>query len=527
MKKILFILAITLSLGYASCQKADFAESYPNPAKISQTTVEKSYAGFVSANRWYVLPDYWNYFVVLRTTVTRYTQAVGWVNSAGQYVPGYAGIDSRWSNYYNFLAQFRDLEKNYNALSKADQDDRKIYMITSKIYLYDHTQKVVDLHGDIPFSEAGKLSDNGGDYDKSLPKYDGAEAIYTKMLDDLKAFSDELNTLTVSSGILAGFKTQDIVNKGDITMWKKYNNSLRLRILNRVSGVAAFSSRASSEIAAIVGDPAKYPIITENADNVQLKVTNINTEIHSKNFRTGLEDWNGNLAGKAMIDHMKTASDPRLRVMFEPGVNASGAYIGLDPMLSSSAQDALVAGGTISIYNRSTLSRNQFFPGVLINAPEVHFLLAEAHLRGGNATAARTAYNNAVTKSIQFYYGLRALTNDNTSPALTPTNDTEIAAYLAHATVDWDAATTPAAKLKLIAAQKWIHYSVVQPLESWSEIRRLDAPTFSFEIDNTNTQKTPPARWLYSGTESVYNTVNYNTMKAKDNLTTRLFWDAN
>jgi hypothetical protein len=69
------------------------------------------------------------------------------------------------------------------------------------------------------------------------------------MLDDLKSFSDELNSITVSTGILAGFKTQDIVNKGDITMWKKYNN------------------------------------------------TNINTEIHYKNFRTGLEDWNGNLAG--------------------------------------------------------------------------------------------------------------------------------------------------------------------------------------------------------------------------------------
>lgn len=526
MKKILFILAITLSLGYASCQKAEFADSYPDPSKISKTTVEKSYAGFLAANRWYVLPDYWNYFVVLRTTITRYTQAVGWVNSANQYVPGFAGINDRWDNYYNFLTQFRDLEKNYSELSKEDQNDKKIYMITSKIYLYDHTQKVVDLHGDIPFAEAGKLSQNAGDFDKSLPKYDGAEAIYTKMLDDLKAFSEELNTLTVSPGILAGFKTQDIVNKGDVTMWKKYNNSLRLRILNRVSGVAAFSSRASSEIAEIVGNPAKYPIVTENTDNVQIKVTNINTEIHSKGFRTGLEDWDGNLAGKVMIDHMNTTSDPRLRVMFEPGLKANGVYNGLDPMANSNDQTALVAGGTIAIYNRSTLSRNQFFPGVLLNAPEVHFILAEAHLRAGNAAAAKAAYNNGVTKSIQFYYGLRAITNDNTAPAVAPTNDTEIAAYLTHASVNWDAASTNADKIKLLATQKWIHYSVIQPLESWSEIRRLDSPTFNFEVDNANSQKTPPTRWLYSGSEAVYNTVNYNTMKAKDNLTTRIFWDA-
>lgn len=519
-------MAITLSLGYASCQKADFQDSYTDPSKISKTTVEKSYAGFLASNRWYVLPDYWNYFVVLRTTVTRYTQAVGWINSSNQYVPGFAGIDSRWDNFYNFLAQFREVEKIYGELSAADQTDRRIYMITSKIYLYDHTQKVVDIHGDIPWSEAGKLSSNGGDYNKSLPKYDNAETIYTKMLDDLKLFSDELNTISISSGILAGFKTQDFVNKGDITLWKKYNNSLRLRILNRVSGVSAFQSRANTEIAAILGDPAKYPIITENTENIQLKVTNINTEIHSKNFRSGLEDWDGNLAGKAMIDQMKSTNDPRLRAMFEPGLNASGVYTGLDPLFASSVQTALVAGGTISIYNRSTLSRNQFFPGVLINAPEVHFLLAEYYLRAGNAGAAKTAYNNGITKSIEFYYGLRALSNDSTSPTLVATTSSEIASYLSHALVNWDAASTNTDKLKLLATQKWIHYSVVQPIESWSEIRRLDSPTFNFEIDNTNTQKTPPTRWLYSGSEMVYNTVNYTAAKAKDNLTTRIFWDA-
>jgi len=297
-------------------------------------------------------------------------------------------------------------------------------------------------------------------------------------------------------------------------------------MLNRVSGVSAFQARANTEIAAILSDPDKYPIITENAENAQLKVTNINTEIHSKGFRSGLEDWDGNLAGKPMIDHMKSTNDPRLRAMFEPGLNAAGIYNGLDPMSVSAVQTTLVAGGTISIYNRSTLSRNQFFPGILMNASEVHFLIAEYYLRSGNAGAAKTAYNNGITKSIEFYYGLRAISNDNTAPTLMPVRAAEIASYLGHTMVSWDAAATNADKLKLLATEKWIHYSVVQPVESWSEIRRLDSPTFNFEIDNTNIQKIPPTRWLYSGSEMVYNTANYAAAKAKDNLTTRLFWDA-
>ncbi|MEP7109200.1 MAG: SusD/RagB family nutrient-binding outer membrane lipoprotein [Ferruginibacter sp.] len=525
MKKVLFMLTLALTVGFIACKKSDFKDSYADPSKISVTSVEKQFTGFLGSNRWYVLPDYWNYFVVLRTTITHYTQAVGWVNSPNQYVPGYAGIDSRWDTYYNFLAQFREFENVFNTLPADDQNDRRIYMIAATIYLYDHTEKVVDLHGDIPLSEAGKLSANGGDYAQSLPKYDDAEAIYTKMLDDLKGFADELNTMTVKEPIKPGFKTQDIINKGDIALWKKYCNSLRLRMLTRVSGVASFQSRVTSETAAILANPASFPVITANADNIQINVFNLSTEIHSKNFRSGLEDWDGNLAGKAMIDHMKANEDPRLRAMFEPGANAGGVYNGLDPLLTSNAQTSLVAGGTLSIYNRSTLSRNQYFPGVLMNAAEVNFLASEAYLNAGNNTAAKAAYNDGIANSIKFYYLLRTLTNDNTSPALIPTDDTEIGNYIAKTAINWDNAATNADKLMLLATQKWIHFSVVQPVESWAEMRRLDAPSFSFEVDNANTQKQPPLRWLYASSEQTYNTANYGAVKSKDNLTTRIFWD--
>jgi tetratricopeptide (TPR) repeat protein len=524
MKKILMLTMASLLI-FTACDKQDFEESYANPSKISTSSVEKQFTGFLIANREYVIPSYWNYFVVLRTTVNRYTQAVGWVNATAQYVPGGGLISNRWDNYYSFLAQYREFEKIYSGLSASDQADRRIYMIAATIYLYDHTQKVVDLHGDIPFSQAGMLSFNGGDYQASLPEYDKAGDIYTKMLDDLKAFADELNSIEVPSGIQTGFSTQDIINNGDLDSWRTYCNSLRLRMLTRVSAAASFESRADSEIGAILADPGSYPVVMDNADNIQIEIHDLSTPINSTGFRTGLEDWGGNLAGKAMIDRMLSTDDPRLRVMFEPGANASGNYAGIDPLLTTATQQQLADGGTISIYNRSTLSRNEYFPGVLINAAEVYLLVAEYYLNQGNDALAKAAYNEAIRQSVKEYYAFRSVSNDNVSGAVTPTSDAEIATYQNDASVSWDDAANTTEKLELIATQKWIHFSVVQPIESWAEQRRLDLPALTFLEDASNPQKLPPARWLYAASENTYNTANYSQVRQSDNLTTQLFWD--
>jgi tetratricopeptide (TPR) repeat protein len=528
-KGYLMIVSFLLVLG--ACTQQDFEEAYFRPSGVAETSVEQQFEGFLIAHREYVIPSYWNYFVVMRPTVNRYTQVVGWVNAPGQYVPGGGLISDRWNNFYNAVGQYKDFVKVYSAEPVANQEDRRIYMIAATIFYYDATQKVVDIHGDIPWSQAGLLSTFGGDYQKALPAYDQAQDIYTKMLDDLKAFADELNTITVKPGVATFFQSQDIINNGSIDLWKRYCNSLRMRMLMRVSDVPAFQVRVASEMDEILANPAEYPVITANSQNVQIDIHNIENNqsegfnLNSTGFQSGLEDWGGNIAGKAMIDNMKSNTDPRLRVMFEPGASAGGVYNGLDPMLNATTQEGLFNGGTMAIYNRSTLSRNDYFPGILMNAAEVYFLIAEYQLRDGNDAAAKTAYNAGIEQSIREYYSFRALSNDNVSGAVTPLADAEITAYQDATTVDWDNAANDDEKLELIATQKWLHYSVVQPMEGWAELRRMDVLDFNFEVDNSNAQTLPPARWLYAASENVFNAENYNAVRAKDNLTTKIFWD--
>lgn len=529
MKKIFLIIGIASAVMVSSCSKSQLEDDYTDPAKVASTNVERQFAGFLGANRDFVMYKYWNYFVVLQNTLLPWTQTVGMINAPGRYIPGAAAIGDRWSNYYAFLAQYKDLLKVYNALSTEEQQTNRMFIIAATIYFYDHSQKVVDLHGNIPWSEAGLLGTYGGDYQKAAAKYDNAEEIYTKMLDDLKGFADELNNINISASTATLLNTQDFVNHGNVEKWKKYCNSLRLRILMRVSDVASFQSRVASEIPAILGNTAAYPLVLTNDDNIQIVVTTVSTDISngsatgaSASFYTGLIGWGGgDVAGKAMIDHMNNNADPRLRAMFQPGENAAGVYAGLDPSLGNTVQTDLVNGGTLARYNYSTLSQNIMIPGMLINAAEVNFLLAEYYLESGNDASAKTAYERGINSSIDYYYWLRTISNDNTN-TLTPTTTVEKNAYIASAGAAW--AGTDAEKLSKIATQKWIHYSVLQPIENWSELRRLKLPALIFVAD-VGVQTLPPNRWVLPSNEITFNADNYSAVSSTDNLTTKIFWD--
>lgn len=530
MNKITLLWLGGLLLTSVSCRESEFAESYANPSRIAQTTVEKQFTGVLFANREYVVPSYWHYFVGLRTTLNRYTQALGWVNASGQYVPGSSGVESVWYAYYDMVAQYRELQKIYAALPADAQADRKIFMLAAAVYVYDQTQRMVDLHGAIPFSQAGLLSTNGGDYLASTAPFDTAEGIYTFLMDDLKRIATELNSITLNAGYQRAFQTQDYVNKGDLTAWKRYCNSLRLRLLNRVSDVESFKSRSNTEIAEILGNPTTYPIVETNAQNIQINIYDINTDLNAKGFQEGLEStgWYGNTAGKALIDHMNANQDPRRPILFEPGANAAGAYIGIDPTATEAEQTALFNAGRVAIYNRYTFSRNQFFPGVLINAPQINLIKAEYYLRTSNDASAKTAYETAIAQSVEFYNGILARTNATgitgaTVP--TPATAASVTAYIAGPGVSWSSAANNVDKLKLIATQKWLHYNIVQPYENWADIRRLDYPVLNFQVDNANNQTIPPVRWTIPGNEVTYNTANYAAVRGTDNLTTKLFWD--
>ncbi len=532
MRKIILLGLVALMVA-SGCTKKQFSDAYADPSKVSSTTVDRQFAGFMSSNLNYIMYHYGPYFVDYQNTIIPWSQTAATLNTSGRYLPGAAAIGDVWSTYYGFVAQYKELLRLNSTLSAADQTADRLYIIAATIYYYDFTQKMVDIWGDLPWSGAGLLGTNGGNYQASAAKYDDAATIYTKMLDDLKGFSDELNSISVPVAVTTVMNTQDFLNHGDLTKWKRYCNSLRIRLLTRANGVSSLQSRSNTEIAAILANPTSYPIVSDYTENISIKVvSNTSGGVNdgtgagaSSDFYSGLIGWgNADRADKGMIDTMNNNSDPRLRVLFEPGDSAKGVYRGLDPSLTNSAQTAVLDSSMIARYNRSTLSQNNFLPGMLINAAEIDFMLAEYYLNASDDANAQAAYEAGITQSINYYFWLRANSNSAVAGTLTPLGGTEISDYLASSGISWSGAGSTAQKVNLIAIQKWINYNVLQPMEAWAEQRRLKLPALTF-VEDAGVQKLPPNRWIYPTNELTYNAANYQAVQAKDILATKIFWD--
>ena len=102
--------------------------------------------------------------------------------------------------------------------------------------------------GNIPFKEAGYLGITG-DIAGSYPSYDKAEDLYKMMLDDLKEINTKLAGMTSLSTLTSTYlKAQDYINKGDLNIWRKYANSLRLRMALTIADQGTMTDEGRSII---------------------------------------------------------------------------------------------------------------------------------------------------------------------------------------------------------------------------------------------------------------------------------------
>ncbi|MGZ3812927.1 MAG: SusD/RagB family nutrient-binding outer membrane lipoprotein, partial [Mucilaginibacter sp.] len=112
---------------------------------------------------------------------------------------------------------------------------------------------LTDAYGDIPYKQSANI-------DQSItPAYDTQKNVYYGLLDDLKAAQAALNP---SGKAIAG----DIIYANNITLWKKFANSLRLRIALRIADRDA--AKAKQVLDDIQAEGSGY--ISSNSEIAQL-----------------------------------------------------------------------------------------------------------------------------------------------------------------------------------------------------------------------------------------------------------------
>lgn len=345
---------------------------------------------------------------------------------------------------------------------------------------------LTDQYGDVPYKQASNI-------DQFLtPAYDAQKDVYFALLDDLKTAQQ---SLTSSGKPILG----DAIYGNNIALWKKFANSLRLRIALRIADREP--EKAKQVLADIQTEGGGY--ISANSEIAQLLYLDSPNQNPISNLFDTRDDYR---ISKTIVDKLFELSDPRLPIFASPTKDATPqTYVGIP--------NGLLVGDASNLGFAKTSKPGTYFlaphaPAVIISYAEVLFDRAEAAARGFTAESAADLYNQAVQASLK-QYGI---------------SDAAVNTYTASAAVQYDASNFR----KSIGNQKWIAL-FGQGLEAFAEWRRLDYPQLKPAVAGALNGKLP-ARFIYPGTEQSLNGTSYKAAVAHqgtDVLTTKLWFDVN
>ncbi|UOQ65293.1 SusD/RagB family nutrient-binding outer membrane lipoprotein [Hymenobacter volaticus] len=479
--KLLLALPVALSLG--ACEKDfDALNTNPNNATAGNPAYILTNAEKDNIYRLFDVPASQDgaLLIVQHWAKVQYTDEDRYAFRPGSY-------QSIWDGFYaNGLQDFNELIRQGQATNNPNIQAVGLIM---RSYFF---SVLTDLYGDIPYSEALRLSEN-----ILTPKYDTQQQVYTGILAELKS----ADGLIQANGPEVG---GDVIYDGSMTKWKRFANSLRLRLAMRI--IDADPSLARTTVSEVLNGTT--PLLTSNSDNAQFDFLASASNTNPVYFNRLTRD--DHRVSRTITSRLSRLNDPRLGIYADhPETGDSTAfYRGVPNGLMNADAAALGAFSSTSKVGSAFTAADA--PGVLMTYSEVLFLKSEAIARGlvtGNAT---TEYNNAIRASLD-QYGISA---------------TDAATYLAQPSV---AATITAANYKqAIGNQKWIAL-YGQGIEAWSEWRRLDYPNLKVAASPVAAAAGKiPVRFRYPQNEQSTNNTSYTAAVANqgsDVLTTKLWWD--
>lgn len=416
-------------------------------------------------------------------------------------------INLSWSSFY--AANGMDVQTLYDVAVAKQHHNYQGVALVLKGYI---SSLLTDLFGPVPYSEAWKGAQN------TLPKYDSQESIYRDVLAKL----DEANTLLDDHG--EGIEG-DILFDGDILKWKKFANSLRMRLLLRMSGKDA--TTATTELTKMVGDPDKYPVFESNDDNAALQYLGSAPNNHPMNENRKTRD--DHRVSKTLVDIMWTNSpymDYRINIYAE---RLGSNFEGLPNGLTSSKALAYKGNGIKNTCKVGNYFTSATAPGMLMSFAELQFILAEAAFKGyipGGMAKAEEYYLAGIHGSYA-QFGDELVSRIPAS--WLPSEDADAAAladdYIATDIYGWDETKG----MELIATQRWLA-TFDQGLQSWIEWRRTGYPVLTPAEDGANNGKIP-VRFPYPTDEAARNpsalAEGVTLLGGADDLNTRVWWDVN
>jgi hypothetical protein len=476
--------------------------------------------------------------------------------------------DNHWREMYRDV--LKDLDEAARVIAETDNDltnalkPNKLAIIeVLTVYAYSN---LVETYGDVPYSEAL-------DIENLLPAYDDGLTIYKDLIARLNAAIGSMNT-----GVGSFNGTQDLMYSGDVSNWKKFANSLKLRMGIMLSDVDAGLSKSTVESAVTSG------VFTSNADNGSYMYSAAAPNNNPMNDNLVLSGRNDYVPANTLVNLMNNIDDPRRNVYFNgkvdfkydydfedptvgypvTSVSTSGTVttitfaedvknypaIGDDIYLQVDEAPSVLLGPAIDVTPTSIsidniaasvsvgdgIAINSFVGGVvgeisaysrfshvadrLVDPTEPGVLLSYVEVRFLMAEAAARGYSVGGDAATHYAAGITA--------SFDYWGADDVATYLAKPEVDYASAlatsiSNPAWK-QVIGTQAYLGlYN--RTFANYLSVRRLDYPILA---EPTGAESGFPTRYLYPVAEQTLNEDNYNAASSAiggDAPETRLFWD--
>lgn len=375
--------------------------------------------------------------------------------------------------------------------------DYSNYKAISKIVKGFQYQLLVDLYGDIPYTEANLRGDN------PTPVYDDAETVYKSVIADLGAAVDLINNADNAEDP----GSQDILFGGHMEDWIEFANSIKLRMLVRMSNTGQ-DSFISGEIASIIANGGGF-IHTSAATNPGYSSDEGKQSpfydyfVQPNGAQTNRQDYT--VASEYALEWLTNVSDPRMERLYKEAAN--GGFKG-------AVQSTVLPGTGFTSEDLSKVG-----PGLLVSAEqdqivmsmaEALFVQAEATVRGylpGGDAAAQELYEAAIEASF-IQLGVEDAENEAETYYNQPIKN-----------VSWSNSPN---KIEAIITQKWVALNGTSSIESWIDLTRTGFPVGLPIPDESSGSR--PLGLLYPSSERSRNSNNVPSQSAGDVFTKAPFW---
>ncbi len=491
------VLLALSTLTMTSCQK--FLDVNTNPNVAQSATLKtllpaaQLYVGTAVGVEMQVYGSFWAQYWTQNPGASQF-------HFLDQYAPGQDQFSTSWTNLYT-------AEENFYQLYKlADSQKSKQYMAIALLMQAYTFQVITDAWGDVPFKKALKAQYSDGNIVN--PKYDSQLVVYNGIL----AYIDSANKLlSATDPVTPG--SDDLIYGGVMNQWKKFSNTLKLKVYLRMSKVNPAAAQAG--IAALY---ATSPAFIDAGDDAFIGY-GYNSANKNPLYadEVGLGSVQNLIGSKTCIDSMNSNNDPRLNVFYEMA-SATSTFVGI----TQGNYQATPPYGTYSIPSTYVAGDAQAggstkAPVNLMTSYESLFLQAEASARGyANPGMDSSLFYKAITANFNYY------STQLTTATGTPTS-TLLSTYLTGGGywTTYPSTGTLIQKLRFIGTQKWFAMCGNQGFESWSECRRTGYPDFLIYSKSSIIGNSFPKRFLYPTSESTTN----SSYPGLAPLTSKVWWD--